>query len=135
MLNAAIIVMKSVAPTMTLEDGSQIMFNMATTSDITLPAGADLNVDGQVDYTVAFDIDTLFTNDTKTKIALAKNLTAGFFSLTLTNPLPPFDSTSTSFGPLIDTTLGVMDELNDAFIFNMGGFNTPTITGAFDLAE
>ena len=120
---------------MTLEDGSQIIFSMAATNNIALPASADVDFDGQIDYTITFDINTSFTNDTKTKIALAKNLTAGFFSLTPTNPFPPFDSTTTSFGPLIDLTPGIMDELNDAFMFTMGGFNTPTITGAFDLAE
>jgi hypothetical protein len=124
--------------TMTLENGSTIPIvlgrsNLITTN-ITLPADADQNNDGRVDFTIDLDIDTSFTNATNTAVTLGKTLTAGFFGATL---IPPIGGPITipEKGPLITATASISPDQDNNFSFKLGGFNNHTITGSFDLSE
>ena len=121
---------------MTLEDGvTTASWNMGDSLSLTLPPTADVNADGRVEFTVACDVTTSFTNVSTTTIQLKRYIQGGYFKGTIKpeawTTLAPIVK---EYGP---TTTGSMSldftSPEEIFSFQLGGFNTAVFTGAIDL--
>ncbi|MCA9251536.1 MAG: FG-GAP repeat protein [Phycisphaerales bacterium] len=132
--------------TMVLENDDVVLLNFDAPTQITLPADADVNGDGRVDYEIHFDVDTLFGNDSQFFGKFGSTFDAGAFAYTAWQPgCSACGVEHASIGPiiqedheydisLVDNTPGPWpnDEVGQ---FPLGGFNTVVVSGAFDLAN
>lgn len=116
-------------------------------TQVTLPAGADANGDGFVDYDIRVDIDTTFTNESDFYGTITENLQLGYFYFQGFYPTCTTCGVHTAeLGPIVNRSLSVDVFHNDALgpfptpwpenqpgQFPLGGFNTVVIRGSIDL--
>lgn len=131
------------------ENGSTQPMTVGGDTSLTLPAGADVNGDGFVDYEIRIDIDTTFTNDSDFYGTVYKRLTFGYFDITGFVPnCSSCGTESLTFGPLFDEAVPVNVFQDDALgdyptpwpegqsgQFPLGGFNKVVYHGAIDLTN
>lgn len=131
------------------ENGSSQPMIVGGDTNVTLPAGADVNGDGFVDYEVRVDIDTTFRNNSDFYGTVYKRLTFGLFDITGFVPnCSSCGTESVTFGPLFDEAFPVNVFQDDALggyptpwpegqagQFPLGGFNKVIHRGSIDLAN
>ncbi|MBK8270864.1 MAG: cadherin domain-containing protein [Planctomycetes bacterium] len=134
---------------MVFENGSMQPMTVGGDTSVTLPAEADVNGDGFVDYEIRIDIDTTFTNTSDFYGTIYKRLTFGYFDVTAFVPnCSECGTESATFGPLFDEALPVNVFQDDAIgdyptpwpegqsgQFPLDGFNRVTYLGSIDLAD
>ncbi len=131
------------------EDGSTMPLPLDQSIDVTLPAGADVNNDGRVDYEIVFDLPSTFTNDSTFYGTLRSVSEAAGFDLEAwyQGICPPSGCyIERSYGPMISQTTewdieltenspGPWDPGEGPGEFPLGGLGAHSLTGAIDLAE
>ena len=126
--------------TLELEDGTVIgPFAVGTDFDLIIPEDADENGDGKVDYTITLAPNTQLTNITTWEDRVSKKYTRGYLDVesNLKENCPEEGCLveKVTIGPLVEVEFGATNYTPEEYIFPLGGFNTKTITGTFDLAN